>query len=267
MRIDCHAHNWLCHADIPDPAAYVAECTRAGIDRIVLIEAPKHRGRWDECFDVVRRFGEFVIPVLQADMANDDPDQVHRMFDRGARGVKFISPEHAYSHERYLPLYEAVKARDGVAVFHTGYLMHTPDYDPIYAGSMENMRPAHIDAILRQVPHLKVLMAHFGSPYWDECATVISRHPTVYTDFSGGLAIRRSMFLWQETLAPNGDLWEEALSKVCFGTDAGYFREGGEMDDRVPQYIDFYERLFDRVGAPLPLRERVNSGNILQLFG
>jgi hypothetical protein len=32
-------------------------------------------------------------------------------------------------------------------------------------------------------------------------------------------------------------------------------------------YIDFYERLFDRIGLPTALREQVNRGNAARLFG
>ena len=267
MRIDSHTHDWLCHKDIKDPEEYMANCAKAGIDGIVLIETPAGKGLSENDFDVVERFGDFIIPVLMIDLDQDNPEKVHRLFDRGALGVKFISPDHSYSDKRYLPFYQAVKDRDGVAVFHTGYLMHTPDYDPTYGSGMDNMRPGHIDAILRQVPHLKVLMAHFGAPYWDECFQVIVSHPTVYTDFSGGSTIMKSMFFWKEMFTLNGKMREDAVAKLCFGTDIGYFREGGEIDPRLPQYLDFYERFFKEINVPANLQEQVNSGNILNLFG
>ncbi|MHC4873541.1 MAG: amidohydrolase family protein [Planctomycetota bacterium] len=267
MRIDAHTHDWLCHKDIKDTGKYIEDCKKAGIDGIVLIETPTGKGISENDLEVAERFGDFVIPVLRVDMEKDSAEDIHRFFDKGAAGIKFISPQYPYSDERYLPFYRAIKERDGVAVFHTGYLMHTPDYDPTYQSGMANMNPEHIDSILRRVPHLKVLASHFGSPYWDECFTVISRHPTVYTDFSGGLAIKRSMFFWKEMFAPNGEFSSEALSKVCFATDAGYFREGGEVDNRIQGYIDFYEKLFNEVGAPAGIRELVNFGNILKLFG
>lgn len=267
MRIDAHTHDWLCHNEIKDTGKYIKDCSNAGIDGIVLIETPYRRGLSRNDFSVAERFGDFIIPVLHVNMEQDTPDEVHRLFDMGALGIKFIAPAHPYSDERYFPFYKAVKERDGVAVFHTGYVMHTADYDPVFRSGMDNMRPGHIDAILRWVPHLKVLMAHFGSPYWDECFAVVTRHPTVYTDFSGGMAKKRSMFFWREMFAPNGELCEEALGKVCFGTDIGYFHEGGKVDERLGASIDFYEKLFDEVGAPEELRKKVNSENVLALFG
>jgi len=67
--------------------------------------------------------------------------------------------------------------------------------------------------------------------------------------------------------APNGVLSELSLKKLCFGSDLGYFHKDGLVDDHISQYIEFYERLFGQVGAPAALREKVNSGNVLALFG
>jgi len=183
--------------------------------------------------------------------------------DRGAEGIKFFLPKHAYGDERYFPLYEAIKERDGVAVFHTGYVMHDADYSPRYQVKLDDMRAGHIDTIERYVPHLKVLMGHFGNPYWEECWKIMWAHPTVYADLSGGTAIHRSMLMWREMFAPNGNLMADTLGKLCFGTDMTYF--GAQHG--VRPYIDFHERLFDDVGAPSELREQVNAGNVLKLFG
>jgi predicted TIM-barrel fold metal-dependent hydrolase len=270
MRIDAHTHPHVMPANPADAAAYRSRSEAAGIGGIVLMGCPCARGMEAinaEIFSAVATLGDFVIPVPVVDMDHSNPDEVHRLFERGARGIKFIRPDHAYRDERYFPLYEAVKARGGVAVFHTGYLMHTPDYDPQFRTGMDDMRPGHLDAVLRWVPHLKVLMSHFGNPYWDECWKVMISHPTVFADLSGGTAIHRSMFFWKEMFAPNGRLAEDALAKLCFGTDLSYFFEGGALDPRLAQYIDFHERLFEQVGAPAALREQVNVGNIRSLFG
>ncbi|MEI6499784.1 MAG: hypothetical protein WCP21_02030 [Armatimonadota bacterium] len=46
---------------------------------------------------------------------------------------------------------------------------------------------------------------------------------TVYADVSGGTATVRSMRFWREMFAPNGQLREEVLTKLCFGTDLSYY--------------------------------------------
>ena len=256
MRIDSHGHGNAAALQ-EDPRAYVARLHDRGIDGTVLIDTP------GPVFASAAKMGSFVIPVPIIDMDADGPDEIHRLFDRGAQGIKFFLPKHPLGDERYFSLYQAVKERDGVAVFHTGYIMHDADYSPRWQVKLDDLRCSHIDTIERWVPHLRVLMSHFGNPYWDECWKVMWAHPTVYADLSGGTAILRSRLLWREMFAPNGQLLEECLTKLCFGTDLSYF----DADYDYERYIDFHEQLFDEVGAPPALREKINSGNILSLFG
>lgn len=270
MRIDSHAHPYSNPVELPDLPQYRSRCQAAGIDGVVLIGFASDLGMdtvntW--ILDAAAQLGEFVIAVPIIDMDRATPEEIERLFDRGARGIKFIRPDASYRDERYYPLYEAVKRRGGVGLFHTGYLMHTPDYHPRYRSGMDDMRPAHLDTVLRWVPHLKVLMAHFGNPFWEECWKVMVSHPTVYADLSGGTAIHRSMGFWKELLAPNGQPGDASLERLCFGTDLGYFPKDGTLSDRLGQYVDFYERLLDQIGAPAALRERVYAGNIRTLFG
>ena len=85
-----------------------------------------------------------------------------------------------------------------------------------------------------------------------------------YADLSGGTAILRSIRMWAEMFAPDGQILEGSAGKLCFGSDTGYFREG---EFPFEPYIAFYEKLFDAIGLPVHVRERVNRGNIRSLFG
>jgi predicted TIM-barrel fold metal-dependent hydrolase len=108
-----------------------------------------------------------------------------------------------------------------------------------------------------------MLMAHFGNPWWDEAWKIAWAHPNIYADLSGGTAYRRSMMLWRELFAPDGNLHSASFEKLCFGSDTTYFRQGNYG---FQPYIDFYERLYEAVGAPDELREKVNIRNIQKLF-
>lgn len=160
MRIDSHGHGNAA-ALHENPQEYLAKLAARGIHGTVLIDEP------DAVLASAQKMGRFVIPVPVIDMERDGPDEVRRLFDRGARGIKFFCPRHPLGDERYFPLYEAVKERDGVAVFHTGYLMHDKDYSPRWQVKLDDLRTSHIDTIERWVPHLRILMSHFGNPYWD----------------------------------------------------------------------------------------------------
>mgnify|MGYP006287149165 FL=1 len=147
-------------------------------------------------------------------------------------------------------------------IFHTGFLAFRDREDPPV--EMANMRAAHVEAVARRFPGLKILMAHFSNPWWEEAWKVSWSRDNVYADLSGGTAVRRSMSMWAETFAPDGRLMADSLGKLCFASDVHYLHND---EHAFAQYIDFHERLFDRVEAPPALRRKVWAGNAVKLFG
>ena len=259
VRIDSHVHG--------DPtsyrgsaAAYVKRMRTEGIDAVLLIAEA------EQCVKGVRKFGDFIIPVAWAMLdqmdARDLRGDIERYLDLGCKGIKFIRPYYPYSDERYWPLYDAVSRRGAVAVFHTGYLV----FEGIEARPIQfkHMRAAEIDTVARRFGDLKILMAHFSNPWWEEAWKVSWSRKNVYADLSGGTAIRRSLGMWSEMFAPNGRLMTDSVRKLCFGTDTRYFHSGGH---RFGAYIEFYESLLDRIGAPPGLRRGVWAGTLQKLFG
>ena len=262
-RIDSHAHGrWKGSPDVL--RAYIAECRKRGVERIVLIQSE------ETLFDTYRQCPEFVIPVAQVDIDTIKPDGISRLVERGAKGIKFIAPMHSYGADIYFPLYEKLCKLNIPAVFHTGYLMvglyekGGRFYEKPSLVDITDMRPAAIDRIVRGFPNLKILMAHFGNPWWEETWKMISTHRNVYADLSGGTAYKRSMLMWSEMFAPDGKLDAASAGKLCFGSDAGYFSPGSYS---FLEYIAFYERFFERVGMPPEVREKIIRGSILGLFG
>lgn len=277
MRIESHAHgitadldsNGRCrppvrsawNADEMTVDEYLAGCSREGIEKILLLDpAPV-------AFELKRIFGDFVMPAPMVDIDDITPVQIDEFFRRGAVGIKFISPSRSYGHESYWPLYDAIHANRGLAVFHSGYLV-TRNFEP--GGIMGrrkivdicDMRPAALDRVARKFPELKILMAHFGNPWWEEAWKMVSSHPNIYSDFSGGTAYRRAMDMWKQIFAPDGNLDSQAVGKLCFGTDGQYFEKDHYGNSNVPV---FYERFFEELNVPDELRRKVERENILQL--
>jgi predicted TIM-barrel fold metal-dependent hydrolase len=254
MYIDSHVHGDP--AAIDDPQAYVAACRQRGIEAIVLIEP------LDRCLQAVERFGDFIIPVARIDMDAADAQEVECCLDAGCPGIKFIRPAAPYGDERYWPLYGRLEAMDATAVFHTGYLgTRGREMRPV---QIEHMRAAQIDVIARRFPDLMILMAHYSNPWWEEAWKISWSHPNVYADLSGGTAIRRATRMWAETFAPDGDLLESSVRKLCFASDVRYFLEDTFSFE---PYIAFYDRILDRIGASEALKEQVYRGNARALFG
>jgi predicted TIM-barrel fold metal-dependent hydrolase len=204
------------------------------------------------------------------DMDITTPEDIDRLFQSGAVGIKFISPEKSYGHESYFPLYDAILERCGLAVFHTGFL--APEiFEPggLHGRStytdITDMRPAALDRIARAFPDLKIIMAHFGNPWWEEAWKMISSHKNIYADFSGGTCYRRSMDMWAQIFEPDGKLDTAAVGKLCFGTDSGYFTSEGNRES--VKMMDFHVRFMERLKVPEELRQKVWRDNILELTG
>ncbi len=255
MRIDAHAHGdparWP-----RDPREYVAHCRDRGIEAIVLIQDLA------TCLEAVRRFGDFVIPVQRVDIDRCGVREIEEGLAAGCRGVKFIKPAAPYSDERYWPLYETLERRGAPAVFHTGYLMRFEPREerPVH---IEHMRAMELCTLSRRFADLKILMAHFSNPWWEEAWKVCWSCPNIYADLSGGTAYRRAIRMWAEMFAPDGVLIDTSIAKLCFGTDGTYFNDA---PDRFPPFVAFYERLFEAAKVPPALQEQVNRGNLRRLF-
>jgi len=255
MRIDCHVHGNPDNCK-GDPKAYVEACRERGIEAVVLIED------LERCLAAVEKFGDFVIPVAWTKMDAAGAKEVEGCIKAGCKGVKFIRPAAPYGDERYWPLYGKLEELGAVAVFHTGYLAFGEREDrPVW---MEHMRAAQVEVVSRRFPDLKILMAHFSNPWWEEAWKVAWTKKNVYADLSGGTAIHRATRMWAEMFAPDGELLEGSIRKLCFGSDMSYFREGKYSFE---PYIAFYEKIFERIGLSAELRDLVNRGNIRAMFG
>ncbi len=276
MRIDAHAHG--IHAEMgpdgrrvppvmpswdknADPAGHVRKMNETGIDKVLQLDVP------EVTFLMKEIFGDFVLPCPQIVMDESSPEDVEDLLQRGACGIKFIAPMHPYGDDRYLPLYEVVRNFKALAVFHTGFLVHDA-FDPGgFCGRpnwirITDMRPAELDRINRAFPSLKILMAHFGNPWWEEAWKMIQSNRNIYADFSGGTAYRKSMNLWKEMFAPNGVLDERTVSKLCYASDCSMFSAGSI--EHLP-FMKFYDDFYDALRLPDSIRRLIDRENILML--
>lgn len=255
MRIDAHVHGKLANLE-GSLEAYVARCRELGIERIGLIEDP------EDVLAAHRAMPEFVIPIVRVNIDAVKVDEIRQYLDAGAAGIKFIDPCFSYGDPRYDPLYAAISERGKVAVFHTGYLARS-FAAPSRPTDIALMRPSAVDCLSRRHPELKIVMSHYGNPWWEEAWKITWSNPNIYADLSGGTAFKRSLLMWRETFAPNGQLDTESVEKLLFASDVGYFHG----DPQVEPYFEFYDKVFDAIGAPPELREKVNRGNAAALFG
>ncbi len=164
---------------------------------------------------------EFVAraPDRLVGFASCDPTQPeamtelrHGIEDLGLVGVKFgpmyagndprdprCDPIYAYCQEHKLP-----------ALFHTGTTF-------IRVAPLEFTRPWLFDEVAVRYPELRMVLAHTGHPFSEECLVVIRKHPHVYADVS---ALYYRPWQFYNTLVAAQEY--KVMHKLLFGTDAPF---------------------------------------------
>jgi predicted TIM-barrel fold metal-dependent hydrolase len=158
-----------------------------------------------------------VSPFLEAHRPS--VAQMDEWLGTGAvRAIKYYTGyEHFYPAEPLLrPYMDLLVTHDRPAIFHSGDC-----YNKVCRAKIKYAHPLHIDDLAVDMPDLKIVIAHFGSPWILDCAQVVYKNTNVYTDCSGfvyGKFVndRREFF---------GEVWAdlrrltEGSDKILFGTD------------------------------------------------
>jgi predicted TIM-barrel fold metal-dependent hydrolase len=260
IRVPPLRHGWTAGPQTPEQ--HIEGSRERGVEQVLALDPPH------VCFELRRIFGDYVVPVPLVDMDKITPQEIDQLLSQGAAGIKFICPLHSYGDNRYRPLYDVIRSRGALAIFHTGYLSDTLLQPGRLLGRADfvditHMRPAAIDRIARAFPDLKVLMAHFGNPWWEEAWNVIHSFKNVYADFSGGTAYRKPIEMWKQLFTFGGRSDLDSIGRMCFATDASCCFQNLYQ---FQPFIEFYERFFDALDVPADLREQVNRGNAKRLI-
>ncbi len=139
---------------------------------------------------------------------NDTLETLERIAkDYRFKGLKIhCDASEIFPNDRLLyPIYEKCQELGLVVLHHTGTT--GLGYCKIKFG-----RPVCLDDVAQDFPNLKIVLAHFGWPWMEECFAVATRNPNVYVDVSGWLAKYFPPLL---ITYMNGLLKE----KMLFGTD------------------------------------------------
>jgi predicted TIM-barrel fold metal-dependent hydrolase len=204
--------------------AFVADMI--GFDRVVVFGMKARRtGYWvpDEYV------AEFVAgaPQKLVGFAACDPTQggymdelVHAVEDLGLVGLK-LGPIYAGfdpRDDRCRPVYEYCQDRGLPVLFHTGTTFNRE-------APLGFSRPWLFDEVAIQYPGLRMVLAHLGHPFYDECLAVIRKHPHVYADIAA-LHYRPWQFYNMMILAQE----YKVTRKLLFGTDYPFAMAGESVE-------------------------------------
>lgn len=103
----------------------------------------------------------------------------HAVEDLGLRGVKFgpIYNGVPLSDPRLEPVYEYCTRHDLPLTLHMGttFARNAP---------VELGRAIHVEPVAMRWPDLKIILAHMGHPWFEECIVVVRKQPNVYCEVS-----------------------------------------------------------------------------------
>jgi hypothetical protein len=259
--IDAHAHlhigpdctpkkliRFMDNAGVEKSAAF-ASAIRHGMstERLVKRIAPYQ----DRLFGVAAVSPE--QPAFQPPFA-----QVDEWLESGAiRAIKFYTGyEHFYPADvRLRPYLDLLVKHKRPAIFHSGDTV-------CWAGGakLKYAHPLHVDDLATEMPELKIIIAHLGSPWIPDSAQVCYKNKNVYSDCSGFVyggfkKHHRKLFreYWERFDAITEAAGPRGKSKILFGTD-------WPISDHVP-YVEMVERLAGKH------RDAVFHGNAEKLFG
>ncbi len=138
----------------------------------------------------------------------------------GVRGLKIHSSAvsvYPNDAKKMFPIYDICQERSLPILFHTG-TTGLGDCEVKFS------KPEYLDEVCQKFPDLRIVMAHFGWPWYDVTIAVALRNPNVFIDVSG----------WKPKYVPQGIIpYLNGIlqDRFLFGTDYPMLRPKEWMDD------------------------------------
>jgi len=241
--VDCHTHVWDSTEQLgggwgPNsfirhrcPSAYDEGRSRldASIDRHMDASQPvdksfvlgfksRHLGSeipFDYILKYIRRQPERLIGFAGIDPtdlpeAMDNVQQSHE--EPGIKGITVAPAAQAFhpADSRAMEVFAEASRLKMPVLLHDG--IHNSS-----ATKLEFARPVLLDEVARDLPELKLVIAHMGYPWIEECIVLLGRHANMYADISA--LIHRP---WQAYNALLAAYQYGVMHKLLFGSDFPY---------------------------------------------
>ncbi len=155
-------------------------------------------------------------------------------------GIK-LCPGYEYfypSDEKVYPIAQLCQKYNKPLIFHSG---DTASFIP--NAMLKYINPIYIDELAVKFPDLKIVISHFGFPYFHETQMIVSKNKNVYTDISGIIDTGGKNIInrFAEDLKAVYDYYPGIKKKTMFATDF----LGGKTDlNTVKEYFDLVDKVF-----------------------
>ena len=233
--IDAHVHLSERHDDTLIPYAksnglrytldeLVTEMRRHNVEQGLLLSPPVEGWSPLPNAEVIRlcdRSGGMLLPVVTVEPSKKEVAAAVRLADQNRKRVKGFKIRLGY-HEAFAfdpvfsDVYDYAQAEGLPVLFHTGDTASS-------GGDLIRAHPLTLDRLANEREELTIVICHFGSPWFEDVAELIYKHPKVYTDMSGlttgggGYADRFGE--WLSRKITEAVYFAGGAEKVIFGTD------------------------------------------------
>ena len=217
------------------------EMEDVGIDRIVIVGIDaettfNYKIPNEEVLKAMRRGEGKVIGFMGIDPRKKESAvrEIEKLHRDGFRGIKLVPHLHEVkpNSEEMYPIYEKAQELGIPILFHTGTQFHT-------GSRLKYCRPIYLDDVAVDFPNLKIIMAHFGYPWYEEALSIVRRHDNVYFNIAG----------WRPKYIPKKviRLMDSILvDKALFGTDYPLIKHEIAVKELLDMNLkeETYNRLF-----------------------
>jgi predicted TIM-barrel fold metal-dependent hydrolase len=263
MIIDCHHHL----GKGPDYAKKLAnECARLKIDKVCLMGLPDYVevSTNAQIKEAMNRYPDLLFGFAFADLRTIIPDDINRFKDEGFRGLKFIRPPSNYDDEKFDRIYQQAEKLRMPALFHLGIVSRNEQAGP-YRINSNYMRPIYLDTIARIFPHLTVIGAHLGNPWYEEATMAARWNPNLYFDLSGSTLKKKtpeflgSLLWWTPTTRYRDPEGRYAWEKILFGSDVPY--------NEIEEVMTDYKKALDALKIDKKIQGEIFGGTMAKILG
>jgi predicted TIM-barrel fold metal-dependent hydrolase len=174
----------------------------------------------DKVITLCARSGGMLAPVITVEPTVKEVKTAVKLAEENKRDVKAFKIRLGYVNASgespvFTRLYDYAESERLPVLFHTG--------DTAFStGDLVRAHPLTLDGLANKREELTIVLCHFGSPWFEDVAELIYKHPNVYADISGlitGGAYAEKFLEWLSRKISEAIYYAGSAEKVIFGTD------------------------------------------------
>jgi uncharacterized protein len=202
----------------------LAEMRRNGVMHGLLLSPPLDDGAPLPNEDVIalcRRSHGSLSPIVTVEPTKKEVSAAVRLAEAHRDEVKGFKVRLGYvkapaDSPIFGEVYDYAQSKKLPVLFHTG---DTASSD----GSLALSHPLNLDRLANARDELRMVLCHFGNPWFEDAAELIYKHPNLYADISGlttgGGAYGEKLAAWIAKKVSEAVYFAGGADKVLFGTD------------------------------------------------